>query len=388
MNEITLQCADSPDAKTHNFLATLQPLDSDNDTDEDLPFEVIIDRYSRDPWSLVKSPNEKIWKTCWFASIDDKKRLPGFLQFLKQRKKAAFGVFESPQPDEKTGNPLKAVFLVPFEQPSHKDASGKDVIFVKYCLDERQTRPAPKPQMKAKTSAPIQNRPQARSTVSAPPINVGKGLLGRMLQGSHRTNQHLDSVPAKKKETQSQDTGIVTSGQIINKFRDKVEDMLNDFGSNAEQTETKIEINLAALTRELSSNEEKEKVTIKVLEFVVNEAVEDINPSWTPYKEKGEFLDEARIMIYKEGHVPADVQEDLNRGEVPDEVKQEQRAMREARNREEKKKLKMIEEQNMKKAASQKSTVSVLNTDKRDRRSIEEIQKDMMGGGTNKRARY
>jgi len=420
MNEITLNCADAPNAPITNFLATLQPFSTGTDqgmgghNEEDLPFEITLDRYTRDPWSVLKppnDPNEKIWKSCWFKSIDNKKKLPGFLQFLSQRGKAAFGKFESPHPDEVTGNINKAVFLVPFQQPPAPvggdglghgaDGAGAgskdDFIFVKYCLDERLTmvrvshklKPKPGQMMQMQQQQRMQQRPNPSQQQVPKSIGVGSGLLGNLLGKSQRTNQHLDSVPARKKEKQMNQIDTLSSGQVITKFRDKVEQILKELESST-NTEVKIAISMADLTREMTSMEEKEKVTLKVLEFVVNEAVEDINEEkneeWTPYKEPGEFMDEAKIIVYKTDHVPAEVMEDLNRGEIPDEVKQQQRAMREAMEREENKKLKALQMQNLKKAAGEHAGISMLGTNRRDRRSIEEIQKDMVDG--QKRARH
>ena len=123
-----------------------------------------------------------------------------------------------------------------------------------------------------------------------------------------------------------------------------------------------------------------------VLKFIVNEQVDEIGmDEWTCMKEASEFSDEAQFVVYKAGHVPEVVLEDLNRGEIPDEVKQQQRAMQEARVREEKKRLKQLEEENLKKmntSTTMNSTngenhkMETLNLKKRDRRTIEEIQKD------------
>ncbi len=73
MNEITLQIAEAPDAPKKDFLATLQPTPSDAILDEDLPFEITIDSYSRDPWSSLRSPidPENLWKTAWFKSVGE-----------------------------------------------------------------------------------------------------------------------------------------------------------------------------------------------------------------------------------------------------------------------------------------------------------------------------
>jgi hypothetical protein len=399
MNEITLNCADAPNAAIANFLATLQPVSTpsaactDND-EEDLPFEITLDRYTRDPWSVLEPSNEKIWKSCWFQSIDDKKRLPGFLKFLTNRKKAAFGLFQSPHPDEVTGDLNTAVFLVPYQQPifpiDSQDRSKSDLIFVKYCLDESlteagQSKPKPKQIMQAqqqKMQRPNRQSQKQSSSTSATAKGAicggGSGLLGNLLGATQRTNHHLDTVPARKKEKQISLIDTLSSGQVVNKFREKVEQILKDFGSS-KKTEVMISISMADITREMTSMEEKAKVSLKVLEFVVNEAVEEINEEWTPYKEPGEFMDEANVVVYKAGFCPPEVMEDLNRGELPDEVKQEQRAMREAREREVQKKLRMLEEKNQKNA-SKHVGASMLNTAKRDRRSIEEIQNDMVDG--------
>lgn len=397
MNEITLQCADTPDAPVKNFLATLEPMTSTTDaTEEDLPFEITLDRYTRDSWSLLKSTNDRVWKTCWFKSIDDKRRLPGFLQFLKSRKKAAYGKFESPLPDETTGEINTAIFLVPFEQPSLMDSGDgekRDCIFVKYCLDERKAiiARAPVVMNSSKQAVDLQHKQHtnhghthivnnaASSSASVVGIKVGRGgLLGNLLGATHRTNQHLDTVRSQKKNKASNiDTGAVTWNQVVNNFRQKIEKQLIDFGQST-LNEFKILINLADMTRDIASLEEKANVTMKVLEFIVFESVEEINEEWTPYKQPSEFMDECTIVVYKEGHVPAEVQDDLNRGEIPDEVRQEQRAVREAMSREEKKRLKIIQEDNLKKTAGQTVDVSVLNTEKRDRRTIEEIQKDLI----------
>jgi hypothetical protein len=123
-----------------------------------------------------------------------------------------------------------------------------------------------------------------------------------------------------------------------------------------------------------------------VMKYVVYEQVEEINEDWIAAKEQGEFMDEAIVAVYKEGCAPEEVLEDMNKGEVPDEVRQEQRAMREAREREENKKLKMLEKKNLRNAnAVRDDGFAALNTAKRDRRSIEEIQKDM--GNNQKRNR-
>jgi hypothetical protein len=255
MNEITLQCADAPNAPNANFLATLQPINTSDE--EELPFEMTLDRYTREVWSLLKNPDDNVWKSTWFKSVDEKKRLPDFLKFLAQRKKAAYGKFESPYPDEVTGDMNTALFLVPFEQPPCPDGEkAEELIYVKILGDERLTKIKAKP----KQTAPQRRVQQQPNPVQQPSSSImGSGMLGNLLGATHRTNQHLNSVPARKKEKQIQNFDTVTSGQVITKFREKIEKQLTEFGSS-NMTEIKISISLADLTREMDSIEEKSKL--------------------------------------------------------------------------------------------------------------------------------
>lgn len=413
MNEITLQIAEAPNAPKQDFLATLCPTSSPSNLstfdEEDLPFEITIDSYSRESWSILKA-NSCPWKSTWFKSTDGKNRLPGFLKFLKGRKKSAYGKFESPHPDEVTGDFTTALFLVPFDQPPYDgDETETEVgnfIYIKYILDEKhlanakaasvrqsqsQTQTQTKMKPRQPSSRPKMQQKSAPSSLSQPSSSsggLGGGLLGNLLGAQQRTNQHLDTVPQRKKEStslldnDSNNDGPLLSGQVINKFRNKIEKDLMEFNTSPTQTEIKISISISDLTRNMEMHE-KSKVTMDVLKYVVYEQAEEINEEWVAAKEPGEFMDETVIAVYKEGYAPADVLEDLNKGELPDEVKQQQRAMREAMEREEKKKLKLIEEENKKKLSQRHAEVSVLNMGKRDRRSIEEIQKDMgIGAGT------
>ena len=383
MNEITINIADSPSAVKSTFLATVQPILSSEA--EDLPFEITINRYSRESWSLRKQTNSSTWKTGWFKSIDEKKNINGFLKFLKERKKAAYAKFESPLHDEKTGQTCTALFVVPFDQPTNQLTKDENTFFAQYCLDDRLLRvtsvnqapkPTTKPNLQADRRSDVIQGNSSSSTVS-------KGLLGNLIGAQRKTNQHLAHTLRKRQDTVEL-TDSLTSTQIISRFREKVERTLRDF-ENSNQTEIKIPISLAELTREITSIEEKEKVTISVLKYVVYEQVEEINEEWVATKESSGFMDESNVVVYKAGFVPPEVLEDMNKGEQTDEAIQQQRFLREALSKEENRKAKLIEEQNRKKLASEKMQVAVLNTNKRDRRTIEEIQKSMMS--TSKRTR-
>jgi hypothetical protein len=94
--------------------------------------------------------------------------------------------------------------------------------------------------------------------------------------------------------------------------------------------------------------------------------------------------------VYKEGHCPREVLEDLNRGELPDEIKGQARHLAEAQSKMvQKKDKKQTMEEIMKKKAEEEANVTVLNTNKRDRRTLEQIQKDLMSEkGDDKRGRF
>jgi len=135
-------------------------------------------------------------------------------------------------------------------------------------------------------------------------------------------------------------------------------------------------------------------VGMEIIKYIVYEQVDELGEEkgWVSLKEPGEFADEAVFAVYKKGCVPEDVMEDMMKGDLPDEQKQEQRAMREAAAKEEDRKARKAGELNLKNATRYQVDIGVdmksLNSTKRDRRSIEAIQRDMGGdGGGSKRAR-
>ncbi len=423
MNKIKILLAETPNAVKKDFLAIAEPI-SPFDQNEDLPLEITLDRYTREPWSRHSSTPQNDsckWKGIWLKSTDKKGRLRGFLKFLKGRSKAAFGKFVSPHPDEVTGEDCTALFLVPFEQPpfpskdilEKEDVSNvEDLIFVKYCFDEKELilqEQANKPQEQTlhmrktkQQTQPVQQRPNV-TTHKASALSSSKsrgGILGSILGAQEKTNRHLEAFPKKRKpDTSSSAVSLSnendrdnrieqegranipvlsTSNQVLANFRTKIEKKLTAFESSS-QTEIKIQISQAEESRALYSSDEKAKLTMDVLKYIVYEQTEEIGQDeWVAAKEPSEFMDEASIIIYKAGYAPEEVLEELNKGEMPDEARHQQRAMREALNREEKKKAKAHEEMNMKKAFQRNHEVKRLNNVKRDRRSIEEIQRDMM----------
>lgn len=416
MNESTIRLAPFPGSPKSDFLATVVPIQGintkDDEVGEDLPFEIILDQYTREPWSVSTFSQQK-WKQLHLKSIDGKGKLPGFLNYLKERKKAAFGTWILE--DDHT---RKGIFLVPFDQSSSPDGNNgtekeEDMIFCRYTLDDSilRKKKAPPPSLSAQVSAPptaIQKKPtipvassSSLSTVSSTkktkPNNNKNGkkkssFMGNLLAAQERTDRHLAAVPKSAVSTDSKsednlaNSSSTSSQTIIAKFRTDIEQKLLDFKNNLSQNVIEIPVTLSKITSMLVG-EDKLKVSMDVLKYIVYEQSEEIGEglNWIAAKKSSEFfIDEAIICIYKDGHAPLDVLEDLNKGDLPDEIKQQQRAMREAAVKqmksEDAQKLKKIQEHTLSRknqASSKNDEPSKLNTKKRDRRTIAQIQDDM-----------
>eukprot|EP00594_Rhizosolenia_setigera_P015916 CAMPEP_0178972982 /NCGR_PEP_ID=MMETSP0789-20121207/21413_1 /TAXON_ID=3005 /ORGANISM="Rhizosolenia setigera, Strain CCMP 1694" /LENGTH=428 /DNA_ID=CAMNT_0020660685 /DNA_START=36 /DNA_END=1323 /DNA_ORIENTATION=- len=416
MNESTIRLAPFPGSPKSDFLATVVPIQGintkdDDEVGEDLPFEIILDQYTREPWSVSHTFSQQKWKQLHLKSIDGKGKLPGFLNYLKERKKAAFGTWILE--DDHT---RKGIFLVPFDQSSSPDGNNgtereEDIIFCRYTLDDSiiRKKKAPPPSLVSAPPTAIQKKPtipvassSSLSTVSSTkktkPNNNKNGkkkssFMGNLLAAQERTDRHLAAVPksavsndSKSSEDNLTNSSSTSSQTIIAKFRTDIEQKLLDFKNNLSQNVIEIPITLSQITSMLVG-EEKLKVSMDVLKYIVYEQSEEIGEglNWIAAKKSSEFfIDEAIICIYKDGHAPLDVLEDLNKGDLPDEIKQQQRAMREAAvkqmKNEDAQKLKKIQEHTLSRknqASSKNDEPSKLNTKKRDRRTIAQIQDDM-----------
>lgn len=429
MNETTILLSPAPNAKPE-FLATVEPLVS-TAANTDLPFDLILDSYTRDKWasSASSSGGESEWKGIYLKSIDGRRKLPGFLKYLKERQKASFGRFDANPTGSEGQKAVKGIFVVPFTQPpppqvllDRAEVFEDEVVYVRYIMDETKVKGLQKPGSASSSSAAVapQQQRQKAPTAKRPPQQQKQpapqksssggrkggmgGMLGNLLGATQRTNAHLAVVPSnKKKEGGAADPtpaaeaasaiggggggddagggGPTTFGEVIMKFRSDTEQKLLDFESSSENV-IKISISLAALTKTLPPDQ-KARVTMDVMKFVVYEQAEEIGEdAWVAAKEPSEFMDEAVVAVYKEGHAPAEVLEELNKGDLPDEVRGQERAMREER-------VKQVARKEQKQDALRfQQTVgggagmdfSTLNTNKRDRRTIEEIQRDLNQG--------
>lgn len=418
MDETTILLVPAPGAKAE-FLSTVEP--AGGAAGGDLPFEVVLSSYTRDGWAMAAPPPTEPWKTTWLKSVDGRGKLPGFLKYLRERKKVPIGRFEPAA----AGSSGKGVIVVPFDQPAPpagllgdgSDASVDDLIYCRYILDESligrgYCRPGPTPeaiaqQQKQKQMAQIQQQQRlkqqqqqqqakAKAASSAPKpapksSRASSGMLGNLMAATKRTNTQLDTVPVRKTASASTNagaglgagaggSGLTGTGAVMAQFRQDVEQKMLDFRNDATQTCLKVPISIATIVRDLPP-EEKGSVTMDVLKYVVYEQAEEVGEDkWVAAKEPSEFMDECVVAVYKEGHAPQDVLEDLNKGELPDEILQQQRAMRQARVKEVARKETKADAQRHKEtvgSGAPDDEAWTLNTQKRDRRTIEEIQKEM-----------
>ena len=165
---------------------------------------------------------------------------------------------------------------------------------------------------------------------------------------------------------------------------------LEQFKSDNGTFATKVSISLASLQKSVPMDE-RDKVTMDVFKYVVYEQVEELGvDKWIAAKEPTEFIDEVVIAVYKEGHAPADVLEDINKADLPDELRGLTRHMAESQSKTAQRKDKRSSEVIMKQNIVGEDNVVVLNTNKRDRRTLEQIQKDMLQEeeGDTKKSRF
>jgi hypothetical protein len=410
MNETKLLLSpdpNNPKAKP-DFLATVEPIKlphskSITTDDFNLPFELTFDGYTREAWSVYNSSVASQWKYCYLHSTDGRNRLPGFLKYLRDRKKAAVAKFEPT--DVSIGQEGKAVLVVPFDQPAIEQvpegvADKNQLLFVMYLRDENvlhKKNGNGQQQQKQQTASNGQSQKiQPKLTTQQKPIQKpnnppmmkpiqiskkGGGLLGNLLVSKQRTENHLSTVrgPTRSTTTDPLDLSATITGAafVISNFRNKISNELESFASDSTKNITQVNISLSALVKEVPLNE-RDKVTMDILKYIVYEQVEETNDGWIAAKEPGGFMDECTIVVYKgEECCPREVLEDLNRGELPEEVKGHARHLAEAQSKKNGKGGMLKEEEIMKQQQGSYNDVTVLNTNKRDRRTLEQIQRDL-----------
>ncbi|KAL7443154.1 hypothetical protein ACHAXM_008705 [Skeletonema potamos] len=412
MNETTIMLTPSPGVKPE-FLATVEPAVSMTTSPQQfsLPFELVLDGYTREPWSsgthTISSTEDTVgWKTGYLLSTDGRNRLPGFLKYLRDRKKACIAKF-----NDSTAS-TRAVLVVPFDPPPiqlEQLPAGVDatqLLYVKYLADDRVLSRGKKPaadtnkqlQMEQQKQKEEQIQEQQRlkqmaqkstSQSISTKKGIGGGILGNLLGAQHRTQNHLDVVRAKRRNHDLAPDLTSGAAGAITSFREKVAADLEKFKSDKNTFVTKVSISLTSLVNSVPFDE-RDKVTMDVFKYVVYEQVEELGmDKWIAAKEPTDFIDEAVIAVYKEGHAPADVLEDLNKADLPAELKGLSRHMAETQSKTAQRKDKRSSEIVMKQNIVGEDNVVVLNTNKRDRRTLEQIQKDMLEeNGDTKKSRF
>lgn len=407
MNETTILLSPSPgDANAiPDFLATVEP-SIPRDPPFSLPFELVFDGYTREPWSSYQQhkqhTNSNAWKYCYLVSTDGRNRIPGFLKYLRERKKSAVAKFEATEPLPSPGG--KSILVVPHDPPPiptdlPAGVDANNLVFVKYLRDDnvlKKRKEVQKTQQQKQHQHQQQQILQQKRQQLQPPQKKkippqptahsstkrgGGGLLGSLLGKASRTENHLHVVRSNKKSNEAAFDPTTGVAGCINDFRTKLSAELERFKSDPTTFNTKVSIDLASLVRSVSADE-REKLTIDAFKFTVYEQVEEIGgEGWIAAKEPSEFLDECVIVVYKEGHCPPEVLEDMNKGELPDEIKGQTRHLVEAQSKAIQRKGKKQDEQNLRSAlgGTRMEGTTELNTNKRDRRTLEQIQKDIQG---------
>ena len=382
MKQIQLSLTPSPGANPE-FLATMEPLESIPQWDQQLPSKINLEGYTRDAWAW--KPSRENWTELVCVSVDGRNKLPGFIKYLKDRQKCAYGRF-SPS----------AVWVVSYIQ---KGAASANEMRIRLCFDVSKLEACPlaksrtqKPAASSSQSVPVANNksnkaqfppssaPKPSTESSSSTSRPKSGLLGNLLGATKRTNQHMEHSAKTKPLKSNASTSEVpeaearTAQLVLNEFRQKMEEEMLDFDSCGEVV-LKVDIVLSEMQKGLN-DADKARITMEVLKYIVFEAAEECNEDWIAHKEPSEFMDECVIAVYKDGHAPEEVVEEVNRVEMTEDMRGEQFAILDANRRKQAAEEAKRDEENFKKAIREREEeeIAVLNTNKRDRRTIEEIQ--------------
>ncbi len=404
MAPIELRLIPAPGAKPE-FLAAVEPLEENPmfRSIASLNKVIVLEGYTRDPWAVDTSVTK--WSSLQVKSVDGRNKLPGFVKYLIERKKTCFGRFIM-KADSESGL-TTFVWVI-----SHKQTSSSQLS----CRVARMDS-IPKCPLRPKSATTVQ--PKAPPPAKPPPAannkpkKKGFGLLGNLVGAQKRTNHQVitsnsaaaaaktqrlktaaasgdnktnNTTPSEQADTAESAASaandsepLLTSGKILSDFRYEMEQKMLDFDI-APDMEIKIQVKLGDHTKKVQESD-KGKVTMEVLKYIVYEQAEEVNEDWIAYKEPSEFTDEVTIAIYKDAEsAPPEVMEEVNRAELPEEVRVQQNIAEQKRREQQAKALRIqeaLQRQALRKmAASSEDQVSKLNTEKRDLRTIEEIQQD------------
>jgi len=287
MKQVTLSLIPAPGSKPE-FLATVEALDYIDEWDRCMPSKINIEGYTRDGWAW--KPNPSAWIELVCASVDGRNKLPGFLKYLKERKKCAFGRF-SPT----------TVLVVSYIQ---ENVASENEMSIRICLDMRKLDKCPL----LKGTKVVSGKKQLATPAQPDSKSEKRGILGNLLGAQKRTNQHMAHFVKPKPPSNpvsttmnSNETNVVnpaavasetksrTAQQVLAEFREKMEQEMLDFDCCSESS-VEVKIPLSDMKKELN-DAEKIRVNMDVLFFIVTEAAEECNEEWIVHKERSEFVD-------------------------------------------------------------------------------------------------
>eukprot|EP00531_Pseudo-nitzschia_arenysensis_P007512 CAMPEP_0116155422 /NCGR_PEP_ID=MMETSP0329-20121206/22301_1 /TAXON_ID=697910 /ORGANISM="Pseudo-nitzschia arenysensis, Strain B593" /LENGTH=441 /DNA_ID=CAMNT_0003652459 /DNA_START=49 /DNA_END=1374 /DNA_ORIENTATION=- len=431
MGPVELRLIPAPGAKPE-FLASVEPMQKE--VKETMLWQqiaslnkvLLLEGYTRDPWAVDTSLTT--WSSLQVRSVDGRNKLPGFVKYLRERQKTCFGRFIMKGDKNSESGLTTFVWVISHKQTSSSQLSCRvaSIDSIPKCPLRPKSATTGRPPPAAKVAAAVAAKPQASTTTTNnnnnnnnnnKPKKKGFGLLGNLVGAQKRTNHQVvtaNSAAATGKTqklktaadinnknndsnntaSQQEDTAdsatsamdnsepLVTSGKILSDFRHEMEQKMLDFDI-APDMSMKIQVKLSDHTKNVQESD-KGKITMEVLKYIVYEQAEEVNEEWIPYKEPSEFTDEVTIAIYKDAEsAPPEVMEEVNRAELPEEARIQQNASEQKRREQEAKALKiqeMLQRQALRKMAASAEDqeggggLSKLNTEKRDLRTIEEIQ--------------
>jgi hypothetical protein len=390
--------------------------------------KVTLEGYTRDGWAW--KPNSDAWTTVNVVNIADnrkKGKLQQFVMYLKERQKSAYGRFGS-----------VGVFVVSYVQSASKTSSNVEVVDQMNCriatdctaIPSCSLRPIQQPLMSSSPGAldissasragdrssnggPIKS--QSSSTAESSVNNTkrkGGGFLGKLVGAQQRTNEHVvaskQPPPSKRvlpqnslvgannttkvftSSTETFSNSILKSAQeVISNFRQECHDQMLNFDLSEEEV-LHIPIVLKDYIQQVV-DDERARISMDVLKYIVYEAAEEVNEEWVAYKVPSEFMDDITIAIYKEGAAPEHVLEDIQQAELPDEIRAQQRALQEQRTKfmqqAEMKQKQQLDQQIQVNEDDSEDDLEALNTKKRDRRTIEDYEREKREQQNPKRSR-
>jgi hypothetical protein len=373
--------------------------------------KIVLEGYTRDGWAW--KPNADHWVSMTIINYHEnqqKKKLENFVKYLKERQKSAYGRFGT-----------LGLFVVSYVQSSKNNNTSTDQIDCRISTDctlipnctivpllpQSHDRPKTTSVLVA-ASLSIKDgdgKSTTKSTATVPLPAAGKvrekgaGFLGKLVGAQQRTNQHVvaSKQPIARKvdpQQQRRDTGIdslsstanmgvdttthvirKSAQEVIADFRQECHDKMLNFDLSDEEM-IQMPIVLRDYTQLVSTEEDKLKISMDILKYIVFEAAEEVNEEWVAHKEPSEFMDDIIITIYKEGAAPDDVLEDINHAELPEEIRGQQRALQEQQQQQQRNNKKSKANELVIPFDEEYDDLEALNTNKRDRRTIEDYERE------------